>query len=141
MACCGSRRWLALMNAQWPPASIEQAAAASEQAFDQLRRADWLQAFAAHSPIGAPRGGDTVGGAEQSAVTNAEQALLDQLLVLGGEYERRFGFVFLIRARGRSAAELLAALRERLEHPPELEFAIACTQQREITRLRLEALA
>ena len=55
-------------------------------------------------------------------------------------YEERFGHVFLIRASGRSAEELLAALRERLGNDPDTEWGVVAEELREITRLRLERL-
>ena len=48
--------------------------------------------------------------------------------------------MFLINATGRSAEEMLEALRERLDHDPETELAEAGEQQRQITRIRLEKL-
>jgi 2-oxo-4-hydroxy-4-carboxy-5-ureidoimidazoline decarboxylase len=114
---------------------------ASEQAFDRLDREDWMQAFAAHSVIGAPRQGDSAGGSEQAGIEGADAELRAALAAGNVEYCRRFGFVFLLRARGRSAAEMLAALRERIDNSAEIEFATACGQQREITALRLSELA
>ena len=55
-------------------------------------------------------------------------------------YEARFGHVFLISAEGRTAAEVLAALRERIENDPETELELAAREQRKITRLRLERM-
>jgi 2-oxo-4-hydroxy-4-carboxy-5-ureidoimidazoline decarboxylase len=55
-------------------------------------------------------------------------------------YEQRFGHVFLIRASGRSAEELLAALRQRLANDPDTEWDVVAEELREITRLRLERL-
>jgi OHCU decarboxylase len=55
-------------------------------------------------------------------------------------YEERFGHVFLINATGRSAEEMLEALRERLRGDPETELAETAEQQRQITRVRLEKL-
>lgn len=133
---CAATRWQQLVARAWPYRTTQELLAASDRAFDALSREDWLEAFAAHSPIGAPRGGDTLGAAEQSGATGAPE-VLDALRRGGADYERRFGFVFLIRARGRSAEEMLGELRRRLRNAPEIEFATACEQQREITRLRL----
>ena len=55
-------------------------------------------------------------------------------------YEARFGHVFLISAEGRTAAEVLAALRERIDNDPETELELAAREQRKITRLRLERM-
>jgi OHCU decarboxylase len=108
--------------------------------FDELSRDDWLQAFAAHAAIGAPRPGDRQGAGEQAAVAAAGDELLDALRDGNERYRQRFGHVFLIRARGRSAGELLAALNERIENTPEQELRNAAQAQREITALRLAEL-
>jgi 2-oxo-4-hydroxy-4-carboxy-5-ureidoimidazoline decarboxylase len=134
---CGSRRWASLMAAGAPYASRRQLHACCERAFDQLGREDWLEAFDAHSEIGAPRAGDSAGAREQAGLAGSEPSLVAELADAGAEYRRRFGFVFLLRASGRSGPEMLAALRARLQNPPEMEFANVCAQQREITALRL----
>ena len=139
-ACCGSRHWQELMAAAAPFASGAELLDASERAFDALSREDWLAAFAAHSTIGAPRAGDGTDAREQAGLDGADGDLRMALAAANLEYRTRFGFVFLIRARGRSAEEMLGALHERLENDRETEFAIATEQQREITALRLESL-
>ena len=53
-------------------------------------------------------------------------------------YEERFGRVFLIRAAGRTSAEILAALQERLDNDDDVELAVVGEQLREIAVLRLE---
>lgn len=134
---CGSRRWVELMEAGGPYPGTAELQAAAERAFDALAPEDWREAFAAHSSIGAPRAGDAVGAGEQAGIDGADAAVRAELAAANLAYQQRFGFVFLIRARGRSADEMLAALRERLDNPPEVEFANACAQQREITAMRL----
>ncbi|HEV7949033.1 MAG TPA: 2-oxo-4-hydroxy-4-carboxy-5-ureidoimidazoline decarboxylase, partial [Glaciihabitans sp.] len=52
-------------------------------------------------------------------------------------YEARFGRVFLIRAAGRSRAEILSELTRRLELDDETELAIVGEQLRDIALLRL----
>lgn len=81
------------------------------------------------------------GAREQAAIEGVDAELRTALAAANVEYRRRFGFVFLIRASGRSAAEMLAALHERIDNPAEIEFANACAEQREITALRLTELA
>jgi 2-oxo-4-hydroxy-4-carboxy--5-ureidoimidazoline (OHCU) decarboxylase len=48
--------------------------------------------------------------------------------------------VFLTSAAGRDAAEVLAALTERLGNDPATELRVAADEHRRITRLRLERL-
>ena len=62
------------------------------------------------------------------------------LAELNREYEEKFGFVFLICATGKSADEMLANLRERMQHTRDEEVRMAADEQRKITELRLEKL-
>ncbi len=55
-------------------------------------------------------------------------------------YEERFGHVFLIRAAGRTAEEMLAELRRRLGNPEEQERAEVTEQLAQITALRVREL-
>ena len=56
------------------------------------------------------------------------------------EYEDRFGHMFLISAAGRSAEEILANLRSRLDNDADTELRVAAEEHRRITRLRLQRL-
>ena len=55
-------------------------------------------------------------------------------------YEERFGHVFLIRAAGRSAEEILEQLTERLGNDADSERANAARNLREIAALRLKGM-
>ena len=55
-------------------------------------------------------------------------------------YEERFGRVYLVRAAGRSAEEMLALLEERLTHDDETERAVTTAQLAEIALLRLQGI-
>jgi OHCU decarboxylase len=77
---------------------------------------------------------------EQSGTRGAAPATLAELSRLNRDYADRFGRVFLVCATGKSADEMLALGRQRLENDPETELAIAAEEQRKITRLRLEKL-
>jgi 2-oxo-4-hydroxy-4-carboxy--5-ureidoimidazoline (OHCU) decarboxylase len=69
-----------------------------------LPEADQVAALATHPRIGEP-------SEEQRG---AEPAVLEELARLNDEYERRFGFEFVVFVDGRTRAELLPVLRERL---------------------------
>jgi OHCU decarboxylase len=138
--CCAAERWTQAMVSGRPYASADDLRERAERAFDVLDADDWRQAFAAHARIGVPRPGDARGNSEQAGAAGASPEQRSALAQANDRYEARFGHVFLIRAAGRDAAEMLAALRERLDHSPEEELEIAAGQQREITRLRIEDL-
>jgi OHCU decarboxylase len=133
----GSRRWASLMLQARPYGSHDALLSAVEAAFDALEDDDWRDAFAAHSRIGAPRPGDARGAGEQAASATATVAQRSALDAGNARYEARFGHVFLIRAAGRDAEEILEALRSRLTNDPDTELRLAAEQQREITRRRL----
>ena len=59
---------------------------------------------------------------------------------LQGEYEQRFGFIYIVFATGKSAEEMLALAAERLENDPDVELRTAAEEQRKITQLRLDKL-
>lgn len=59
---------------------------------------------------------------------------------LNARYRERFGFPFIIAVRGLDRATILAALRERVGHTADEEFATAIGQVHKIARLRLAAM-
>jgi 2-oxo-4-hydroxy-4-carboxy-5-ureidoimidazoline decarboxylase len=96
-----------------------------------------------------PRIGDRVDGAspeaaasrrEQSAMQGADDGVRAALADGNRAYEERFGHVFLIRAAGRSPAEMLAELRRRLGNDAETERAEVTKQLAQITALRVRGL-
>jgi 2-oxo-4-hydroxy-4-carboxy-5-ureidoimidazoline decarboxylase len=66
--------------------------------------------------------------------------VLDGLVEANREYEARFGYIFIVCASGKSAAEMLALVRARLSNDPETEIRIAAGEQAKITALRLDSL-
>jgi len=124
-----------------PYANFESLWAACAAAWSGLAPADWLGAFAAHPRIGA-RGGHAPDSSEreQTGVHAAPRGTLDALDEENRRYEARFGHVFLISASGRSAGEILAALRQRMSNDPSVEIEVAAAEHRKITRLRLERM-
>lgn len=148
LALCGSTRWAELVGEHAPFPDHAALHAAADLAFDALEDADWLEAFAHHPRIGDVESlrerfaaSGALSEAEQSGMAGAGEDVVAQLAAGNDEYEQRFGFVFLIRAAGRSAREMLDAQRERLGHDRETELAIAAAQQREITHLRIDGIA
>ncbi|WP_275430038.1 2-oxo-4-hydroxy-4-carboxy-5-ureidoimidazoline decarboxylase, partial [Klebsiella aerogenes] len=70
---------------------------------------------------------------EQGSVDDRDAALAQALKEGNARYEARFGRVFLIRAKGRSGDEILAALSRRLQNSERAEVEDALAQLREIT--------
>ncbi len=77
---------------------------------------------------------------EQASVAAADEAVLLCLKELNQAFVEKFGFVFLVCATGKSAAQMLAILERRMENDPETELTEAAGEQRKITHLRLDKL-
>ena len=117
----------------------------AEKIWNGLSREDWLEAFTAH-----PRIGDvnslrkkfentrTWASGEQSGVNEAEEKVLHGLAEGNESYEKKFGFIFIVCATGKSAAEMLALLQARLPNTREQEMVNAAAEQVKITRIRLD---
>jgi OHCU decarboxylase len=112
---------------------------AADRIWSELNPPDWLEAFAAHPRIGESSA-DRRAAREQSGVAGAQPETLARLAAANREYEDRFGYIYIVCASGKSAAEMLAMLESRLTHNAETELRAAAEQQRQITRLRLEKL-
>ena len=139
--CCGARHWVDGMLAARPFASDAELLAVAERVWWSLERADWLEAFAAHPRIGARAEAMTdCARREQAGANGAAEATLAALAQGNRTYEERFGHVFLICATGRTADEMLGALRGRLTNDPATELRVAAEEQAKITRLRLDRL-
>jgi len=73
---------------------------------------------------------------EQSSITSDEAT--QQALLKGNiAYEKKYGYIFLIKAAGLNSQEVLQALEYRLANDPETEKRIVHTQLAEIALLRL----
>lgn len=59
---------------------------------------------------------------------------------LNSRYVDEFGFPFIIAVKGHDKHSILAAFEERINHPVEAEFEVACGQVERIAGFRLAAL-
>lgn len=127
------------MAARRPFSSMGMLQSAAEQEWWKLEPRDWMEAFSQHPRIGERKASGWA-SQEQSGARDATEGTLDELERLNRAYEQKFGHVFLIFATGRSAEEMLAALRTRLLNNADAELKNAAGEQAKITRLRLEKL-
>jgi allantoicase len=147
VACCGSSRWVAGMLARRPFEDLEDLLMASDEVAETMEAHDWLEAFRHHPRIGESAADATVSETaalwsegEQAAASESSDDVQRRIVEGNKEYEKRFGYIFIIRAAGRSADEVLAALTERLSNEGDAELAIAAREQMQITNLRLVKL-
>ena len=141
LECCGSQAWATAVAAGRPYADLPALMEAADVVWAKLKPHDWLEAFTAHPRIGE-RGGRSPASSnrEQQAIMSAPREVLGLMVEGNRLYEERFGHVFLISAAGRSAEDVLAALRERIGNDPKVELKVAAEEQRKITRLRLKSM-
>lgn len=140
-AALGVRRFVDEVAAGAPYADVEALLAAAAAAATPLTPDEIDQAMAHHPRIGERPQGEGAAQAfsrREQASADADDAEVNAAIAAGNAaYEERFGRVFLIRAAGRSRAEILAELRRRLELDDAAELAIVGEQLREIALLRL----
>jgi allantoicase len=142
---CGAPGWAEVVAAGRPFRDEDALAAAAEAAWNGLPRAAWVEGFAAHPRIGE---GNRRASGEASAWSREEQAGMAAaaengraaLAAAQQEYERGFGWPYIVCATGRSAQEMLADCRARLANDPDAEIEVATGEERRIGRLRLERL-
>jgi len=145
--CCGSQEWVKCMLQRMPFPDRAYVFDTADKTWAALGPADWLEAFRHHPAIGAKRAEKTQSATakrwsrgEQSMAQIAAPQTLAALARANQEYQARFGHVFLICATGKTSAEILESLEQRLSNDPAVELRIAAEEQRKITRLRLEKL-
>lgn len=143
-ACCASPAWASRVAAARPFADVDGLITVAEHALGELDWAEVEAALAAHPRIGQRPAGArrdvSWSRQEQAGSQGASRATAAALREANEAYEQRFGHVFLIFATGRSAEELLAAARQRLDHDEQTERRIVRGELRKITRLRLQKL-
>ncbi|KRE20969.1 2-oxo-4-hydroxy-4-carboxy-5-ureidoimidazoline decarboxylase [Agromyces sp. Soil535] len=143
-ACLHVARWVEEVADAAPYASLDDLLAVASDAATPLTPAEIDEALASHPRIGDKPAGEGAAArfsrTEQSSADAEDPELATAIASGNRAYEERFGRVFLIRAAGRSRAEILAELTRRLELDDASELVVVGEQLREITLLRLERL-
>lgn len=134
--CCSSRIWALRVAAGRPFRDEEALYNRADLILAELTDADLDEALDGHPRIGE-RSDNAASRREQSGVVGADAAVLDRLREGNAEYEKRFGYVYLVFANGRPAGELLAILQERLKNDPGHERRVMRMELGKINRSRL----
>tara|TARA_B110001454_G_C12436422_1_gene315857 strand:- start:72 stop:572 length:501 start_codon:yes stop_codon:yes gene_type:complete len=147
MQCCTSSKWVNAMVAARPYANKQSLVKQADSAWKNLAETDYLAAFDGHPQIGdldtlRAKYANTkaLASGEQSAVNEASEQVLLDLSNGNADYLEKFGFIFIVCASGKSAAQMLELLRERLPNDKATELVNAAEEQRKIFHLRLEKL-
>lgn len=145
--CCGCSTWVNSMMHQLPFQSIEDAVTKADHAWKSTNENDWKEAFSHHPRIGDLNSlKEKFAGTlhhtseEQGKVMHAAEELLINLKKFNDDYFNKFGFIFIICATGKTAEEMLDAIKLRINNDPVREIRIAAEEQHKIMQLRLQKL-
>jgi 2-oxo-4-hydroxy-4-carboxy-5-ureidoimidazoline decarboxylase len=146
-ACCGSTRWVERMVALRPFGATDILLSAARREWFTLTPEDWKEAFTHHPKIGDREtlrarfpATHHLSEREQAGMAAASDRIIEALAQGNAAYERRFGYIFVVCATGKSAEEMLELLTARLQNDPGSEVRIAAEEQAKITELRLKQL-
>lgn len=147
LQCCGAQKWAERMTEARPFQNLETLFQMADEIWADLSKNDWLEAFAQHPQIGELDSlkqkfstTDNWSKSEQVGVNRATESVLSDLAVCNRIYNKKFGFIFIVCATGKTAGEMLEILKNRLQNDPVAEIRIAAEEQRKITRIRLGKL-
>jgi 2-oxo-4-hydroxy-4-carboxy--5-ureidoimidazoline (OHCU) decarboxylase len=119
------------------PSSILASARSEIASMSDIER---IAVLNAHPRIGAdPTSLSALSRREQGG--GADVATLRELAAMNDEYERTFGFRFVVFVAGRSKAEIVPVMRDRLGRSRDDELATGIAEFLAITRDRLERIA
>ncbi|APA98327.1 2-oxo-4-hydroxy-4-carboxy-5-ureidoimidazoline decarboxylase [Nocardia seriolae] len=147
LTCNASRSWARKMVANRPYADESHLTSAAVTGVTELAWADIEEALSAHPRIGERTAAKHQSeqeaqwsAEEQSGAADADARAKADLAAGNVAYEEQFGHVFLIRAAGRSAAEMLSELRIRLGNSVPDEQLVVRRELADITGLRVRKL-
>ena len=145
--CCGSATWVKEMLTIFPVNDLVDLLEYAEEKWYECNPAEWLEAFEHYPKIGdthliKQRYSKTARfiESEQAGVENTPEEIREELMKANDEYEEIFGYIFIVFSTGKSAAEMLEILKQRLNNDPREELMVAAAEQDKITKLRLKML-
>lgn len=143
-ACAAIDEWVDDVVRARPFASLEELVTFADKTATLWTPAQVDAALADHPRIGDKHEGSGVSaqmsGSEQSRVDPADSVVAQRLAEGNQKYEDTFDRIFLIRAAGRDAQEILDELDRRLDNDPETELTVVASELRQIAVLRLKGL-
>lgn len=135
------------MTSGRPFHNVEELLTKADSLWWSLNQEDWLESFRAHPKIGEQKAAAAPSEQarnwsrqEQAGTEGAAAETRAALAERNQEYEKRFGFIFIVCATGKSSEDMLVILNTRLQNDLKAELPVAAEEQRKIMRLRLEKL-
>jgi len=143
--CCGSEKWVEGMLIEKQVISVDEILTKAEEIWNSLSPEDRLEAFDYHPKIGDMNSlrekyshSKDLSESEQSGAADATDDILKELAEINEDYEKKFGFIFIVFATGKSVGEMLSILKSRISNNAETEMKNASEEQLKITKLRLK---
>jgi 2-oxo-4-hydroxy-4-carboxy-5-ureidoimidazoline decarboxylase len=144
--CCGCTRWVKKLMEGFPFKSLNDLKKYSDEQWSNCTNSDFLEAFSHHPRIGDKAKSEKLSATkdwaeeEQSGVDRNDLSILEQLAEANIAYEKKFGFIFIVCATGKTSEEMLAIIRQRMKNDIETEINAAAAEQNKITHLRIDKL-
>jgi 2-oxo-4-hydroxy-4-carboxy-5-ureidoimidazoline decarboxylase len=142
--CCHCQSWAENLANNAPFNSFDSLVKQATELFEQATEQQVLEAFKGHAKIGdiellrSKFAGKAT--SEQGQVLQANEHTIQSLWQLNQQYEQQNGFIFIVCATGKSAEEMLAILKSRIDNSRDVELKNGAQEQNKITQLRLALL-
>ncbi len=112
------------------------------QIYEASQKNDILDILKSHPKLAIEKNLTQYSSKEQSLANlkNCTEAEYEEFKTLNNEYEKKFGFPFIIAVKGKDKIEILNNFRQRINNDVELEFKEAKSQVKKIALFRLNEL-
>jgi len=112
------------------------------QIYESSSKNEILKILNAHPKLAVEKNLTEHSSKEQSRANlkNCTQKEFDEFKILNNNYEKKFGFPFIIAVKGKDKIEILNNFRQRINNGIELEFIESKKQVKKIALFRLEEL-
>ena len=112
------------------------------QIYEATQKNDILDILRSHPKLAIEKNLTQYSSKEQSLANlkNCTEAEYEEFKTLNNEYEKKFGFPFIIAVKGKDKIEILNNFRQRINNDVELEFKEAKSQVKKIALFRLNEL-
>jgi 2-oxo-4-hydroxy-4-carboxy-5-ureidoimidazoline decarboxylase len=147
LQCCGSNCWADKMLSIFPFEDLVELEEAAEEKWYECNEEDWKEAFDHHPKIGDMdslkqkfTAIKTWAEGEQAGFATTSEEVLKEMQESNDQYQKKFGFIYIVSATGKTATKLLSTIKDRLNNSAENEIKIAAEEQNKITQLRLQKL-
>ena len=112
------------------------------QIYESSSKNETLNILRAHPKLAVEKNLTEHSSKEQSDANlkNCTQEEFDEFQILNNEYEKKFGFPFIIAVKGKDKIKILNNFRQRINNNVEFEFEESKKQVRKIALFRLNEL-